>query len=543
MKSVNIFTVLPVLLFGFFFTACDDEYSYTKQEDLFQPKFVLSEPLVASNSIALVWYEVKDAVSYTVEFHLDNYYGSLFASFNTAEPVLFVDDIPYATRYYIRIKSVAANPQNNSRWAYTNALTEARPAYPGLLQAISRGDIGETDVTIHWTVDPENPVDSVSISPAMTDTIPAVGRYLTAEEIEQGYATISGLEMNTLYNVNIYDTAKPRKYDKPYNQVTFRTGGPSAETIIIGRDDDFSAILNANNDDPNIPEGTEYYLPAGSYYKLETFTIKKGFRLMGATDGNKPQVEMTGSWNIYEDVYISSLSFENIEFFQTIDAGYFMNSGNTWNVDEIVLFNCNFKHFKRGFWRHQGSNKLKRIGSLLVEGCILDQCGGHTGPYGTFAINSGGADNIEKAVFNNCTFMRDHYQTDDLTRNMRNLFDHANSAYPIHLEYKNITLYDYCYNQRLINISSAAGSTFVFENVLIAAACGNIYSIAANTNTHFANNYVTTNYLVGPSSINGTALGVSAADLFTDPANGDLTIRDANSPIVTNRVGDTRWLP
>jgi len=38
-------------------------------------------------------------------------------------------------------------------------------------------------------------------------------------------------------------------------------------------------------------------------------------------------------------------------------------------------------------------------------------------------------------------------------------------------------------------------------------------------------------------------LGVSAADLFVDPANGDLTIKDASSPIVINRVGDTRWIP
>ncbi len=255
------------------------------------------------------------------------------------------------------------------------------------------------------------------------------------------------------------------------------------------------------------------------------------------------QIELTGSWNTESDVYISSLEFENIEFFQTIDAGYFFNSGNAWNMEQVIFFNCTFKHFKRGFWRHQGSDKLKRIGRLEMENCMLDECGGHTGPYGTFSINSGGADNIENAIFTNCTFMRDHYQTDDVTRNMRHLFDYGSSAYPINLEYRNITIYDYAYNQRLINIAAAENSTLVFEKVLVAAACGNIYSLAAKTTTSFADNYVTADYLVGPASINATELGISANNLFVNPTAGDLTIKDANSPIVTNRVGDTRWLP
>ena len=31
--------------------------------------------------------------------------------------------------------------------------------------------------------------------------------------------------------------------------------------------------------------------------------------------------------------------------------------------------------------------------------------------------------------------------------------------------------------------------------------------------------------------------------LFADPVNGDLTIKDTSSPIVSSRAGDTRWLP
>lgn len=542
MKRNNILLItLCTFALSFLFGACEDD-KYREELDLFQPRFVV-DPVIEGNSIALVWYKVNDAASYKVELHLDNYYKSLFASYDVSDSQLLIDDIPYATTYYIRIKSVASDTLHNSQWATLSAATPPRPPFNAILERISKADITENTVIVRWQKDPNSPVDSVSVVPTMNKELPTVTRFLTQEEINQGYAEVVGLEKNTLYSVNIYDTTKPRKYDKPYNSISFRTAGPSAETIVVNRDDDLSAMLASANDNPDIPEGVEYYLPVGSYYKVAPFAIKKGFKLVGTPGGERIQIELTGNWNIQSDVYIESLEFDNIEFFQNLDAGYFFNSGNSWNLEQIIFFNCTFKHFKRGFWRHQGADKLKRIGRLEMENCMLDECGGHTGPYGTFSINSSGADNIENAIFTNCTFMRDHYGTDNLTQNMRHLFDYGSSAYPINLEYRNITIYDYAYNQRLINISSAVNSNLVFEKVLIASGSGNVYSIASGTATSFADNYVTTDYLVGPASIKGTALGISAKDLFVNPTVGDLTIKDVNSPIVINRVGDTRWLP
>ncbi len=542
MKRITfLFSLIAGILCSLSFSGCK-EVLYEEQLDLFQPRFVLSAPLVKSNSIAVVWYKIQDAASYEVELCLDNYYTKRFALFNVKDPQLFVDDIPYNTTFFIRLRAVSADGGHNSQWATTSAMTEPRPAFASLLQKVSKADIFENSATIRWLIDAANPVDSISVVPTLTDTIASIGRSLTAQEISQGYAEITGLEKNTLYNVNIYDTKKPRKYDKPYNNITFRTAGPSAETIVIKKEDDLSKILTAANDNAAVPEGVEYYLPAGSDYKVAPFRIKKGFKLTGEPGGIRAQIEMTGNWDISPDAYIASLEFSNIEFYQNLDAGYFFNSGNGWNMEQIIFFNCNFKQFKRGFWRHQGSN-LKRIGRLEMENCLFDQNGGHSGPYGLFAMGSGGKDNVENAIFTNCTFMRDHYQTTDRTKNMKHLFDYGSSTYPIKLEYRNITLYDYAYNQRLINIASAAGSSLVFEKVLIASGSGAAYAIGANTSTSFANNYATTDYLVGLSPIKGTQLGVSAADLFVNPTAGDLTIKNLTSPIVINRVGDTRWLP
>ena len=542
MKRTNsLAAIIVAILCSLFFSACE-KVLYEEELDLFQPRFVLAEPKVEGNSIALVWYKVNDATSYQVDFYLDNYYTKHFATFNVKEPQVFIDDIPYATTFFIRVRSVAADTLNNSRWATTSAITMPRPPFASLLEKVAKADIFDNSAIIRWQLDPANPVDSISLVPTLDVTLATIARSLTTEEISQGYAEITGLEKNSLYNVNIYDTSKPRVYDRPYNAVNFRTAGPSAETVIIQREDDLSTILSEANNNPDVPEGVEYYIPAGSFYKVAPFKIKKGFKLVGEIGASKAQIELTGNWDISEQAYIASLEFENIEFFQNLDAGYFFNSGAGWNMEQIIFFNCDFKHFKRGFWRHQGSN-LKRIGRLEMENCLFDENGGHSGPYGLFAINSGGNDNIENAIFTNCTFMRDYYQTTDKTKNMRHLFDYGSSTYKINLEYRNVTIYDYAYNQRLINISSAAGSSLVFEKVLIASGSGAAYAIAANTATSFADNYATTDYLVGLTPINGTALGFSATDLFINPTAGNLTIKDANSPIVTKRVGDTRWLP
>ena len=104
---------LPVLLCGTLLTGCTDD-KYNKINDLFQPRFVLEEPEVKGNSISLVWYKVNDAVSYTVEYYLDQYHSNLFMVQETTVPQLFVDDIPYGTTYYIRVRSNAADEANNS---------------------------------------------------------------------------------------------------------------------------------------------------------------------------------------------------------------------------------------------------------------------------------------------------------------------------------------------------------------------------------------------------------------------------------------------
>lgn len=520
------------------------EDEYTSRGDLFQPRFA-QDPVVEGNTIKLVWYQVNNAKSYTVQVFTDNYYTNLFTETEVTDPSVVIDDIPYATTYYIKVRCNAAEAVHNSQWASTSATTEKRPEYAEIVQDVSKTEITENSAVIRWTVDPANPADSICVAPKMDKTIESVTRYLTDEEKAKGWAEIDGLTKNTLYTVNLYDTSKPRKYDKPYNEVTFRTAGPAAQSIMVGLTDDLSAILADNNEDPEIPEGTEYYLPAGSTYTISTFGIKKGFRIVGATGDSKAKIIVNGSWKFESGAYIQSLEFQNVEVQNAATGQYFFNCGNPFTLESASFVNVDFVNIMRGFWRHQGVNK-KHIMNIEFEGCRFDKCGWQTGCYGTFAFGSAeknsvaSNDEIDRLIIKNCTFSRGGYQ-ENAGFGWGNLVNMSTSDCPMHLEIKNVTFYDFCINNRLIDLTNAAGSELIMEGVVMASPAGELYRIGAGT-TKFSNNYTTTDYKLGGSKMNATDLDVSAADLFADPANGDYTIKDTSSPIYTNRAGDTRWI-
>lgn len=539
--------MLPVLLCGTLLAGCEEDYKYAKVDDLFQPRFVLEKPEVKANSVTLVWYKVNDATSYTVELYRDQYHTDLFMNLETTDPYVFIDDIPYGTTFYIRVRSNAARTENNSQWSYVSASTEARPEYAKLVEDVSKTEVTESSAVIRWKKDnKQNPVDSISIMPMMDTTLSGVSRYLTIEEMMQGYAEVDGLTKNTLYAVNLYDTSKPRKYDKPYNQVTFRTAGPSAMSIQVGLDDDLSAMLLNNDVNPEVPEGTEYYLPAGSSYRITPFTLMKGFRLAGSRDGVKPVVVLEGSWNIAAGSYISSLEFDNIEFRHEANNNYFMNVDKPYTIENVSFVNCDFISLRRGFWRHQSAN-AKYVMNFEMEGCRFEKCGWQTSAFGMVYLKSfddkAGVsyDQFDRAIFRNCTFSNDNDGTNGY--GWGNLFYAPYIDKPIYLEYKNVTIYNYSRNQRLINIESAVGSELVMKGILLASPCGDLFAIGANTTTTFSDNYTTSDYLLGGKNMNATDLDITAAELFADPVNGDLTIKDTSSPIVSSRAGDTRWLP
>lgn len=552
MQSLK-YTLSSLLLCGAgFLASCEDEYKYTHNNDLFQPRMIDLDKnadgnaLIEGNTVRLMWYKVNEAASYTVEVCTDNNYTRLMKSYEVTEPTVFIEDIPYGTQFYIRIRSNAHESTNNSYWTKEEAKTEARPEFAQILEEVT--GIGDEGANVSWLVDPANPVDSISVFPMASDTLKSVSRYLTETEIATGKASVTGLDKNTLYAVELYDNNKPGTYDKPYNQLTFRTTGPAMEPIELTRFDDLSQILNDNNNDPAIPEGVEYRLPAGSYYQIQPFSIQKGFKLTGEAGGDPVQIEMSRNWDIASassasaKMVIENVEFENIEFLQTVDASYFFNNSCPFDIKLFSFRNCTFSRFSRGFWRQKDVHD-RHIRKIVMDDCIVDECFGHSGPYGMFNFEKDG-NSVDSVLITNSTFMRE-------ANDAKNFFAYGNVTSKVHLEIRNCTFYRYCAkNQsRLIDLNNAAApSKLIIENVLFATNCGNISRQSANTAVTLENNYATSDCQRGVKEYRtdknpDAHLSVSADELFVDGPNGDLTIKDPDSPIVKNRVGDPRWLP
>lgn len=537
------------------FTSCSED-EYTSRGDLFQPRFVLSSAVkvVNNNDAQCIWYDVNDAVSYTVELYTDQYYTNLFMAFDTTDPFFILEDLPYGTNLFLRVRSNAADPANNSRWAKANFFTETRPEFAQLLRSVSRDEIEDNAVTFSWLVDPENPADSFSIKPAMANTladgtvIPEITGMIPADNIASGTMRVEGLTASTLYNLNIYDTKKTRKHDKPYNSVTFRTTGPAPATIEVGLTEDLGQMLLNGNTDPDVPEGTVYSLPSGASYIISPFAIQKGFKVVGPEDGDRPVIVMNGTWSTASGAYVSIFGFENVELRNQATNQYFFNSGSSYTIEEVGLINVKFVDIKRGFWRHQNANK-KVINSFLIENCWFDKCGynGNSGgSYGFFNLASAGKsavgdyDQFDELTIRNTTFSRcwDH----ELNVGWPNFLDHSHSYLPIRFTLENCTFYDYCLNNNMIMLTSTEGSTVTIKNNLVASASGTFISLGSGSKNTFDNNYWTTDYKQGLGAIKGIKLSVSAADIMKDPENGDYTITDKQSEVYLFGVGDPRWL-
>lgn len=531
--------------------SCKEEV-FTSRGDLFQPRFALEESVEVKNNndATCVWYEVNDAVSYTVELNTNNYFyeEGLYMLFDTKESYFQLTDLPYGTKFYVRVRSNAADPINSSRWAKCEFTTEVRPEYAQILNCISRSDIQDESVKISWMVDLSNPADSFSVKPAMDPLLPEITDYIPEESRVSGEMIVEGLTPSTLYNVNIYDTSKPRKYDKPYNTVTFRTTGPAPQTVEVGITDDLSAMLLAGNDDPDTPEGTVYSLPEGSTYIVTPFAMKKGFVVRGPETGTKPVIVINGNWAPYSGSYISVFGWENVEIRNSAINQYFFNSGVAYTIEQVNLINVKFVNITRAFWRHKDANK-KVVKEFTIDNCWFDLCGNngdYGGLYGFLALGSAGKgavadyDQIDKLVIRNSTFSRCWNHSNNT--GWQNFLAHNASYQPVDFTLENCTFYDYCINNRLIDLSSTEKSKVTIRNIIIASPCGELLALGSGSKNTFSNNFITTDYKLGGSAIKATNLGVSAADLFRDPENGDYTIVDKSSQAYQMQAGDPRWL-
>lgn len=567
---------------------CEDDDPVV--ERLFRPNFVSAT--ASENTITYSWKQIGNAVAYTIEIcrNADFEPEAEFSATVTGTNYTFTG-LRYNTAYYARVRAVSDGTTGDSNWTIRDGETKTETrVVPQLLQAIDTDEIGETDVTIHWTIDEANPVDSISV--VKTEGSEVVREIVLAPEEMIGEYHIEGLEKSCNYTITIANTQAPEDA-KTYNTQSFKTAGPPAEATVIGVTDNFAKILEEDLAN-SLKTSLIYYLEGADYYMLKDnaldldedgtvlgvkgkdgieYKLTKSIRIIGNTK-TKSTLWIRSKWTLVNS--LEFLEFENVNIKQYINSevgatanGNFelMNNGaDLTNNGRVEISSYSIKNgdltgFTRGlFLCNQAYTEEAPlvIKKLVMDGCRYTPVDPEDkttaikhGGWGVFHIAKGYTDiwseiSITNSTFYNCEEAKGLFGTP-----VNTLWASPAAG---KVKVSNCTFFDFSTKQTLINVGNlpAPGVDITIEKCLIATA--NLPGGAICPSPSAANNRLVSaadNYYVDvdgwilnnkDGDLNFVPVGLSNDELFESPSTGNFTIKAKDSDVYKKGIGDPRWI-
>lgn len=360
---------------------------------------------------------------------------------------------------------------------------------------------------------------------------------LTPEDIANGYVDITDLDQNSAYVVDLINENIPYRVDQGYNMLAPRTTGEAgtvilyweelrngaADTIPEARDPQYNAArldtVFANfNKDASLAEGTIFELEGGkNYYFDKGPEVQKGFTLrtrpedvaqgkramifLGGirkdkTSGDPITVnwqwgKVPGAGESGAPIMVADIIFENLDFSSPLakryDAtakkdgtgNYFGNCDRNISAvsfNSMQLKNCSFQDLIRGgFARVQGKTR-KTFDMILIENCVMWNCGYWTSTGGGYNWIHGNEDaNVRSNVFRN-VIIRGNSFVDSPHGYLVHDKD-KNNAWPSNVRWKftieNNTFLNYCTPsaQQVLKLRYVPGDTefHIHNNLFIQA--------------------------------------------------------------------------
>lgn len=552
MKNISIIKLtwgLALLLV--LFSSCKDGELDSAGTDMFRPKVISG--IVQKNIIKLYWYEVLGAISYTIQISDDEQFTNILDEKTTESLSYITPGLPYDTKLYIRLRTNARSEENNSIWRVMNITTPKRTIQP-ILNEVNPIDILETAVVLKWDVDSKYPADHLAIETldkSEDGSTPASIEFdLSEEQFLKGEILVENLQSATNYKVTIYNNQVEDIFERPYNSVSFKTAGPPDGAKVVASTDDLNAILLGDKDNVDIQDGQVYYVRGGGAFDITGFEFKKGFQIIGAP-GMKTVVNVISAFTPAGNV--GKIVFSNINLTGT--ERLISNQENdgkdyVWNGLEVT--GCNITGFSNGFILLQTStNNQKKIQSVNIDNCIFNEMqGGRFLETNNFSDASTKMVQVDKVVVTNTTFMN--------SPKMLFLFfpdAYGNSGSTIDLTMQNVTVFESLGRvgsnrtiqmNRLTNQSKVSISKCLFSNEVNAS--NDLYMfyetcLCGSAVTSYSDNYITgSRDETGRKSVSAKKINLSQNELFVNPLEGNLSIKNTSSVIYLEQIGDSRWL-
>lgn len=525
MKKINIKSIIVLGLATVAMASCSDvadEITSIVYNRNFSPTGVEAKVRNRTN-IELSWNRADGVTQYNVEVFAND--SLTFAGSPVKTLSVTPDEIPVTitglegeTKYSFRVQATDGTASRDSKWAGAYAKTEAEQIF----KTVKEADIKGKQVTLRWTAGEE--AATITLTPG--DIVYDV----TAEDIEAGAATITGLIPETKYTAVL-----KRSNGKTRGTIEFTTGIDLAETdILVKAGNDLAEAIK------NAPEGYRLVVEPGIYGIATdvaefggSVTIKKAITIKGLRQNEHPVIK--GRFKVEAELALDQVALDGTG----TDGGQCFDFTADGSIESFSITNSEISNYTKGMLY---INKKVAINKITIDGCLIKniECDGgdfidsRTGGWNTLTMTNSTVYNsvIGRAVvrFDN----NSNVSVSAITKIENCTFamtgtGNKNSYGFLHIRY--------------------TGNSSVFKNNVVADFDQQRgFSDQASTSpAEFDNNfYFNTKNLLSKDAASGKTpafydtTGTNLqANPFADEAKGDLTI--TNDDIKDKKAGDPRW--
>lgn len=475
--------------------------------------------LIDRTNVQLSWTVTEGIDSYTIEVYADDnlefdesHLESVIEGILPSQVPYLIENLQGETQYSFRVKAVTDDdPTKDSKWSTAKTTTGTEQIF----KAVDPAEIEARSVTLHWT--PGQYANQIVLTPG--DIVYNV----TAEDIENGSATISGLTPETAY------TATLKNGEKTRGVVSFTTGVELAEgDILVEEGDDLAAKIAA------APEGSRlilkpgtYTFPGGESAKVGDVTIDKNLAIKGLRPNEMPIIN--GRFKVEAPFSLDQVVVDGTD----TSGDQAFNFTKTGTISSFSITNSEIRNFKKGFLY---INVAVVVNTITIDRCLIHDivCDGGD----MFDSRAGGWNDFNltnSTVYNSCA-ARDFVRMDNASANV-------SAAARIKIDHCTLDGISNNAGKRILYVRFTGNST-TFTNNIVSNTVGNFSNQVSTNVPTFSGNYYYKAAGLNVSGENANAKFVDADGkaLNTAPysGSGDFTISD---PVLkATAPGDPRWI-
>lgn len=287
------------------------------------------------------------------------------------------------------------------------------------------------------------------------------------------------------------------------NTVAENAGGTSAEIIIPGT------------------KGTIDVYGLSEAGEKTGVSLPEGFSLSIKGEGEKPTLNFPKSFNL-EGTH-DYIRFENVKI---ADGGcqYFINQSKPATVGELSLKGIEINGMERSLIRTQGTEAIK-IDNIIVDNCVMTDMSNANG-YSVFYFGTN-TTTIGKLDIKNTTF----------NTSQRSFIEASKAPIANGVFISDCTFYKNVVGGKYFMDANGQSTNLTMTNVILSKTYEETAKGARSAGTMTITNCLRTSDCVyAANNIADLPAGEqSSADIFTDPDNGDFTLK------IDTKVGDPRW--